>query len=245
MSITRTATGKFYVSVFTQQEAKYLPKTDKEVGIDLGLTDFVITSDNRKFENNRYHNKYAKQLKTAQQHLSRKEKGSNGFEKQRLKVANIYEKIASCRLDTLHKVSKELVDAYDTIVCEDLHVKGMVKNRKLAKHISDASWGHFVTLLQYKCNWYGKSLIKVNRFFPSSKTCSNCGWINQDLKLSDRQWTCNPCGVVHDRDFNASRNILLEGLKIISGGTLDYKGGEEIRPEFSGRTLRSLKPICL
>ena len=221
MSITKTPTGKYYVSIFTEQEVEELPKTNKQVGIDLGLKDFVITSGNKKFKNNRYTKKYAKQLKKAQQHLSRKQKGSNGFEKQKLKVAKIHEKIASCRLDTLHKVSKELVESYDLISIEDLNVKGMIKNHKLSKHIADASWGTFVTLLQYKCDWYGKELVKVNRFYPSSKTCGDCGWINQELKLSDREWTCKSCGVVHDRDVNASMNILKEGLKIFGQGHND------------------------
>lgn len=226
MSITKTPTGKYYVSIFTEQEADELSKTNRQVGIDLGLKDFVITSDNKKFKNNRYTKKYAKQLKKAQQHLSRKQKGSNGFEKQKIKVAKIHEKIASCRLDTLHKVSKELVKSYDLISIEDLNVKNMIKNHKLSKHIADASWGNFVTLIQYKCDWYGRELVKVNRFYPSSKTCGDCGWINQNLKLSDREWTCKSCGVVHDRDVNASRNILKEGLKNISAGTVEYTDGD-------------------
>ena len=242
MSISKTPTGKYYVSIFTEQIIDELPKTGKQVGIDLGLKDFVITSEGTKFKNNRYTKKYAKQLKKAQQHLSRKQKGSNGFEKQKLKVAKIHEKIASCRLDTLHKVSKELVKSYDLISIEDLNVKGMIKNHKLSKHIVDASWGNFVTLLQYKCDWYGKQLIKVNRFFPSSKCCSECGWINQELKLSDRVWTCNSCGVVHDRDWNASKNILKEGLKNISAGTVDYKGGEEIRPTSLAHSMKPEAP---
>lgn len=223
MNITKTPTGKYYVSIFTEQEVEQLPKTNKQVGIDLGLKDFVITSDNKKFKNNRYTKKYAKQLKKAQQHLSRKQKGSNGFEKQKLKVVKIHEKIASCRLDTIHKVSYQLVNENDLIVCEDLNVKGMIKNHKLAKHIADASWGNFVTLLQYKCDWYGKELVKVNRFYPSSKTCGDCGWINKELKLPDREWTCKSCGVVHDRDVNASRNILKEGLKIFGQGLSNTK----------------------
>ena len=223
MNIIKTPTGKYYVSVFTEQEIEDLPKTNKQVGIDLGLKDFVITSNNKKFKNNRYTKKYAKQLKKAQQHLSRKQKGSNGFEKQKLKVAKIHEKIASCRLDTLHKVSHQLVNQYDLISIEDLNVKGMIKNHKLSKHIADASLGNFVTLLQYKCDWYGKELVKVNRFYPSSKTCGDCGWINQNLKLSDREWTCNSCGVIHDRDVNASRNILKEGLKISGKGLASTK----------------------
>jgi len=213
MNITKTPTGKYYVSIFTEQEIEQLPKTNKKVGIDLGLKNFVITSDGIKYKNNRYTKKYSRQLKKAQQHLSRKEKGSNGFEKQKLKVAKIHEKISSSRLDTLHKVSYQLVKENDLIIVEDLNVKGMIKNPKLSKHISDASWGNFVNLLNYKCDWYGKELVKVNRFYPSSKTCNCCGWINQNLKLSEREWICK-CGKKHDRDLNASKNILKEGLKI-------------------------------
>ena len=234
MNITKTPTGKYYVSIFTEQEIKGLPKTNKQVGIDLGLKAFVITSDNKKFKNNRYTKKYAKDLKKAQQHLSRKQKGSNGFEKQKLKVAKIHEKIANSRLDTLHKVSHQLVNENDLIVCEDLNVKGMINNHKLSKHIADASWGNFVTLLQYKCDWYGKELVKVNRFYPSSKTCGNCGWINQELKLSDREWTCESCGVVHDRDVNASCNILKEGLKIFGQGLSNTK--VEDKSDYLGST---------
>lgn len=242
MTITKTPTGKYYVSIFTEQVIEELPKSNKQVGIDLGLKDFAITSDGKKFKNNRYTKKYANQLKKAQQHLSRKQKGSNGFEKQKLKVAKIHEKIANCRLNTLHKVSKKLVSEYDVIVCEDLNVKGMVKNHRLSKHIADASWGNFITLLQYKCNWYGKELIKVNRFYPSSKVCGECGWINQNLKLSDREWTCSSCGIVHDRDVNASRNILKEGLRNISAETVDYTGGEEIRPTLLAHSMKPEAP---
>ena len=182
----------------------------------------LFRSDNKKFKNNRYTKKYARELKKAQQHLARKQKGSNGFEKQKLKVAKIHEKIASCRLDTLHKVSKELVESYDLISVEDLNIKGMIKNKKLSKHIADASWGNFVNLLQYKSDWYGRELVKVNRFFPSSKTCNECGWINQNLKLSDREWTCKN-GHKLDRDLNASQNILKEGLKIFGQGLSNTK----------------------
>lgn len=239
MNITKTPTGKYYVSIFTEQTIEELPKTNKQVGIDLGLKDFVITSDGIKFKNNRYTKKYSRKLKKAQQHLSRKEKGSNGFEKQKLKVAKIHEKISSCRLDTLHKVSKELVEEYDLISIEDLNVKGMIKNHKLSKHIADVSWGNFVTLLQYKCDWYGKELVKVNRFYPSSKTCGDCGWINQNLKLSDRKWTCKSCGVIHDRDVNASKNILKEGLKIYGKGLAITK--VERKSDFSNKA-HSMKP---
>jgi len=141
-------------------------------------------------------------------------------------------------LDTLHKVSKKLVESYDLISVEDLNVKGMIKNHKLSKHIADASWGNFINLLQYKCNWYGKELVKVNRFYPSSKTCNSCGWINQGLKLSDREWTCK-CGETHDRDINASKNILKEGLKIFGQGLSNTK--VERKSDFSNKA-HSMKP---
>ena len=186
------------------------------------MKDFVITSDNKKFKNNRYTKRYERQLAKAQKHLSRKQKGSNGFEKQRLKVAKIHEKISNSRLDTLHKVSTQLVKSNDLIAIEDLNVEGMIKNRKLSKHIADASWGTFVNLLEYKSEWYGRKLVKINRFFPSSKTCHQCGWIKQDLKLSDREWTCKN-GHILNRDHNAGINILKEGLKIFGKGLASTK----------------------
>jgi putative transposase len=219
-------------------------KTGKEVGIDLGLKDFVITSDGDKYSNNRYTKLYAKKLKSNQQHLSRKIKGSNRYVKQRIKVATIHKKITNSRVDNLHKVSTKLVKEYDLIAIEDLNVKGMVKNKKLSKHISDASWGRFVIMLTYKSEWNDKQLVKINRFYPSSKTCNCCGYINSSLKLSDRNWTCPVCNTELDRDINASINILNEGYRInnnISAGTVDYRRGDEIRPTSVGTICETSK----
>jgi len=227
MCLIKESSGKYYVSIFTTQDSKDLPKTGKAVGIDLGIKDFLVASDDTRFANHRYTKKYEKKLATAQQHLSRKKKGSHSYEKQRRKVAKIHEKISNCRKDNLHKVSKQLVEDYDVIVCEDLHVKGMIKNRKLSKHIADASWGTFLTYLSYKCDWYGKKMETVDRFYPSSKTCSQCGWINQGLELSDREWTCSN-GHTVNRDRNAAINILNEGLKQLSSGTGDHTNGEDV-----------------
>lgn len=223
MAISKTANGKYYVSIFTDQQVQDLPKTGKSVGIDLGLKDYAITSDGKKYKNHKYLKRYERKLGNAQQHLSRKQKGSNSYENQRRKVAQLHEKVSNSRKDRLHKISKELVEEYDRIVVEDLNVKGMVKNRRLSKHISDASWGMFTTFLSYKCKWYGKELVTIDRFFPSSKTCNNCGWIKQDLRLQDREWTCDNCNETLDRDENASKNILW-------AGTAHYKGGVKIRP---------------
>jgi len=212
-TISKTPTGQYFVSILTEQEYNPKKKTGKSVGIDLGLKDFAITSDGIKYKNNRYTKRYARKLKKAQQHLSRKQKGSNGFEKQKLKVAKIHEKITNTRQDVLHKVSNEIVNNYDVICLEDLNIKGMIKNRKLSKHISDASWGMFVRFVEYKADWNDKTVVKINRWCPSSKTCNVCGYINQDLNLSDREWICKN-GHKLDRDLNASQNILKEGLKI-------------------------------
>ncbi|WP_417362381.1 RNA-guided endonuclease TnpB family protein [Galbibacter sp.] len=217
MTITRTQAGKYFVCIFTQQEIKQLPKIKKAIGVDLGIKDFAITSDGKKFKNNRYTNKYALQLKKAQKHLSRKKKGSNGFENQRRKVAKVYEKISNSRLDNLHKVSSELVRDNQIIVVENLNVRGMIEDKKLSKPITDASWGTFLELLHYKCDHYGRKLIKVDRFLPSSKICNACGWINEDLSLADREWTCGN-GHHLDRDINAAKNILKEGWEIYRQG---------------------------
>ena len=238
-TLSKTPTGKYFVSILSEEQYQPKEKTGAVCGIDLGLKDLAITSDGIKFKNNRYTKKYERDLAKAQKHLSRKQKGSNSFERQRRKVAKIHEKISNTRQDVLHKVSHQLVSDYDLIALEDLNVKGMMSNRKLSKHIADASWGTFVRFLEYKADWNDKQVVKINRFYPSSKTCNVCGWINQDLNLSVREWTCKN-GHHLDRDENAAKNILNEGLKIISSGTGDYTGGD------SNKTLvtkhKSVKP---
>lgn len=232
-TITKTSTNKFFVSILVETEHIKLSKTNKSIGIDLGLKDFVITSDGYKYKNNKYTKTYEKKLKIAQQHLSRKKKDSNRYKQQRLKAAKIHEKITNSRIDNLHKISHDLITKYDIIYLEDLNIKGMVKNHKLAKHISDASWGNFVNMLIYKAEWNNKEIIKINRFYPSSKACNICGYINQDLKLDIRSWICPICNTNHDRDINAAKNIYKEGLKI-SSGTDDHRRGDEIRPVTTG-----------
>ena len=209
----------------------------------MGIKDFVITSDGYKYKNNRYTKTYQTLLRKAQQHLNRKKKGSNCYEKQRLKVANLHKKITNSRLDNLHKVSSELIKKYDLIFLEDLNIKGMIKNHKLSKHIADASWSKFVELLTYKAEWNDKQIVKIDRFFPSSKTCNSCGHINQNLDLNIREWTCPSCNTKLDRDLNASKNILIEGYKHISSGTDDYRSGGEIRPTLVGTTCETSKVL--
>ncbi len=237
-TVSRTPTGKYYISILTEQEpTKHLPKTNKSIGIDLGIKDFAITSEGHRYINPKFLYKFQRQLKTAQQHLSRKVKGSKSRERARLKVARIHEKITNSRNDMQHKVSMSLIRKYDMIALEDLNVKGMVKNHCLAKAISDAAWSSFVTKLTYKAQWYGKEVIKINRFFPSSKTCIDCGHINQGLTLDVRNWTC-VCGSRHDRDVNASKNILKRALVIQSSGTDDYRNGAGVRPKVVSKATR-------
>jgi putative transposase len=248
MTVSKDCDGKYYVSILSEQEYEPIEKTNSVVGIDLGLKDFVVTSDGRKYARHKFLSKYEKRLKRAQKHLSRKRKGSHSSEKQRRKVASIHKKVANSRNDMLHKVSTDLVRKYDVICCEDLNVKSMMKNHKLAKSISDASWGTFITYLQYKCEREDKQLIKINRWFPSSQICSKCGHINKSTKnLSVRMWKCPNCGASHDRDVNAAINILNEGTKTnTSAGTVDYTGGDGVRLlDNKSSRLRSRKPTGL
>ena len=229
MTVSVTPGGKYYVCIMAHVEVGDLEKTNLSVGIDLGLKDFVITSNGDRYSSNKFIKKYSKKLATMQKHLSRKKKGSGSWNRQRIKVARLQEKITSCRNDKLHKISVELIRRYDVVCCEDLNVKGMAKNHHLAKAVSDASWGTFVTMLEYKAKWYGKELVKIGRFYPSSKTCHHCGHVKEDLSLEDRYYTCPNCGELIDRDLNAAKNIRDEGLRNISAGTVDYTDGEGVR----------------
>jgi putative transposase len=234
-TFSKTPTNEFFVSILLETDHKKFEKTGKSVGIDLGIKDFLATSEGYKYKNNRWTKKYAKKLKENQKKLSKKVKGSNRYNKQKLKVATIHKKITNSRMNNLHKVSTELVRKYDTIFLEDLNIKGMIKNHKLSKHIADTSWSKLISMLEYKALWNDKQIIKIDRFFPSSKQCSCCGWINQNLDLSIREWTCPNCKTKLDRDLNASKNILKEGIKTLSSGTDDYRRGDEIRPVLTGK----------
>ena len=231
-TISKAPSGKYFVS-FLCEVPKHIPltKTGRSIGIDLGLKDFLITSEGQRFTNPKFYTSNQKVLTRAQKHFSRKQKGSKRYEKQRIKVARIHEKIANSRNDMQHKVSLNLIKAYDLIALEDLNVKGMVKNHKLAKAIQDVSWSSFIAKLEYKANWYGKEVYQNDRFFPSSKTCSCCGHIKESLSLDERSWTCAKCNTKHDRDVNAARNLLQRALTVKSSGTDDYRHGAEVSPE--------------
>jgi len=241
-TLSKTPTGKYFVSILTEKEYTPSVKTNQSVGIDLGIKDFLVLSNGTKIKNHRFLKHYERLLTKNQKHLSRKTKGSSRYEKQRIKVAKIHEKITNSRMDLIHKTTLNLVNKYDKIYLEDLNVKGMMKNHKLAKAIGDVSWGKFIETLTYKAGWNDKEIIHIDRFFPSSKTCNTCGYINNGLTLKDRTWTCSECGEFHDRDINASINILNEGCrKDISGGTSDYKRRVKIIPLFDGTGVEALK----
>lgn len=242
-TIIKTPSNKYEVAVLVEESIQALPKTGKQVGIDFGLKDLVITSDNEIFKAHKFYIQYQKELSKADKDLSRKQKGSHSYEKQRIKAARIHAKIANCRKDLAHKIALYLVKNYDLIVLENLSIQNMVKNKKLSKAISDAGWGLIKQFITYKADWYGKELIKIDRFFPSSRLCNVCSYKNKDLKLSDRSWDCPQCNTHHDRDFNAAQNILNEGLRIkeslknTSAGTVDYKSGDDVRPVPAGSCL--------
>ena len=236
--------GRWQVSLLVEDSTvKPLPQTKKSVGVDLGIAHLAITSDGEKISNPRHFNKHYKRLRRAQKALSRKMKGSKNREKARRKVAKIYTKITDARTDYLHKLSTRLVRENQTIVVEDLSVKNMVKNPKLARHISDCAWGEFVNQLDYKCQWYGRTLVKVDKWFPSSKRCGHCGHIVESLPLNVREWTCPECGMHHDRDLNAAKNLLAAGHAVsVCGADVRPKGHESRGQLRKTRKGRKQKP---
>ena len=223
-TISKTATGKYFISILCEEEILPLPKTDSNLGIDLGLENFAILSTGEKISNPKFLVSLSKKLAKEQKILSRKgllakKKGmklskSSNYQKQKLKVARLHEKIVHQRKDFLHKLSTHLIKNHDVICVEDLASKNLMKNHHLARAIEDVSWYEFVRQLRYKADWYGKKVVTISRWFPSSQLCSSCGLDSGKKPLSVREWTCESCGTHHDRDINASLNILKEGLSL-------------------------------
>lgn len=216
ITLSKTPTNKYFASILIDNKTelpKPIKKSNNIIGIDLGIKSFIVTSNGEKFDNPKHLKKSLVRLKWLQKQLSRKQKGSNRREIYRLKVAKLHEKISNQRYNFLHKVSDAITKQYDIICMENLQVANLLKNHCLAQSICDSGWGIFETLLKYKCEWRGKQLVKIGTFEPSSKTCSNCGSINNGLTLADREWVCPSCGKLLDRDINAAVNILSFGIR--------------------------------
>lgn len=212
ITISKDKAGRYFVSMLCEFEPTALPVTPNMVGIDVGLNHLFITDSGEKVDNPRHTKRYEKKLAYLQRKLAKKQKDSKNRDKARQKVARLHAKIADSRLDNLHKLSRKLINENQVVCVESLQVKNMIRNPKLAKHIVDASWGEFVRQLEYKAEWANRTIAKIDRFFPSSKRCSCCGFINESMPLSVRDWVCPSCETHHDRDINAAKNIKTAGL---------------------------------
>ncbi len=224
VTISKDAADRYFVSILVEQDIPHLKPIEQTVGADLGLKDVVILSTGEKVGNPHFFTKEEKKLAKAQRRHAKKKKGSKNRAKAAKKVARIHASIADRRRDFLHKLSTRLIRENQTICVESLAVKNMVKNHSLAKAISDVGWSAFVSQLEYKAKWYGRNVVKIDRWYPSSKRCSNCGHLLDSLPLEVRQWTCPACGVTHDRDVNAAKNVHAAGLAVFEGS------GEAVRP---------------
>jgi putative transposase len=218
VTITKDCANRYFVSMLVEDNIEPLPVINKMVGLDLGLKSMVILSTGEAVGNPKFYAKDEKRLAKAQRRHAKKKKGSKNRDKARLKVARVHARINDRRRDYQHKLSTRIIHENQVICIESLAVKNMVKNHKLAKAISDVGWGEFVRQLEYKSEWYGRTLVKIDRFFPSSKTCYDCKHVLDSLTLDVRAWACPECGVVHDRDTNAALNILAEGLSVSACG---------------------------
>ena len=217
-TISQVPSSKYYISFNVEIWIQELPKTEKEIGLDLGIKELLITSDKEHFENPKTLYKYEKQLAKLQRQLAHKKKFSNNWYKQKHKIASLHEKIFNIRKDNLHKISHKLIQENQLIVSEDLKISNMIKNHHLAKSIADVSWYELTRQINYKSDWYGRQYIKIGTYYPSSQTCNCCGYKYTATKdLSVRYWTCPNCDTYHDRDENAADNILAEGKRILRG----------------------------
>ena len=217
ITVSMTTDNKYYISLLVEEENKPKKPTDGMIGLDLGIKDLIVDSNGKKYKNHKYLTKSQDKLAREQRKLSKMVKGSNNRNKQRIKVARLYKKICNQRNDYLHKLSRRIIDENQVIVLEDLKVKDMMSDSKIARNIADASWSRLVSILTYKANWYNRKVIKIPAAYPSSQLCSKCGYKNSITKdLAIRKWTCPECGSIHDRDINAARNILSKGIELLT-----------------------------
>jgi putative transposase len=239
VTITKDGAGRYFVSVLVEEDIAPLPVTPNMVGLDLGLKSMVITSDGHTYGNPRFFAKDEKKLAKAQRTHARKRKGSKNRDKARKKVARIHARIADRRRNYQHQLSTQIIRENQIVCVESLQVKNMVKNHCLAKSISDVGWGEFVRQLEYKAEWYGRTLVKIDKWYPSSKRCFDCGHVLETLSLDVREWTCPECGVHHDRDINAARNILAAGLAVNACGEAVRPGRVKAHPGASRRSRKA------
>jgi putative transposase len=223
VTVSRDTAGRYFISILVEEEIAALPPSSGQVGIDLGLQDMVVLNSGEKVGNPRFFAQDAQRLAKAQRRLAKKQLGSRNRDKARRTVARIHAKIADRRRDFLHKLSTRVIRENQTICVESLQVKAMAKHPTLARAIHDVGWGEFVRQLEYKAEWYGRILVRIDKWYPSSKRCATCGHILETLSLDVRQWTCPECGAVHDRDVNAAKNVLAAGLAVSACG-------EAVRP---------------
>ena len=211
-TLSKNTAGQYYISIITEREVNTLPANDNKIGVDVGIKDFAVCSNGKRFENPKYLIKKERKLKRIQRSLSRKKKGSNNRNKMRLLLSKLHNKVTNSRKEFHHQISHKITSENQAIVIEDIQVKNLMKNHKLAKHITDVAWGQFINQLEYKSKWRDRTIIKIDRFYPSSKTCNNCNYIYEGLTLKMRSWVCPECKSELDRDYNASLNILKQGL---------------------------------
>lgn len=232
VTVSRDPAGRYFVSLTCEIEKEPLPTTNTSVGVDLGVTDLVVTSGGFKSGNPRHLDADLYRLRKAQRRLSKKQKGSQNYRKQRQRVARLHARIADKRKDFLHKLSRRIVDENQVIAFETLAVKHMQKNGSLARHIADASWSELVRQVQYKAEWAGRTVVQIDRWFPSSKRCSDCGYLSPKMPLDIRTWRCPDCGSIHDRDVNAAKNIRTVGLTGLALSENDCGGHSKTREAF-------------
>lgn len=243
VTISKNASGKYFASIQGEFEIPEKESTGEVIGVDLGIKTLLVDSNGEEIKNEGFLKKHIRKLKYLQRQNSKKKKGSNSREKSRIKLAKEYQKVTNQRNNYLHQVSSQLINDNQVICLEDLAVKNMMKNHKLAQSISDVSWGSLVSMLKYKAAWYNRQVIQIDRFYPSSKTCSHCHHQMDSMDLSIREWVCPSCGTHHDRDVNAAKNILRQGLNIMSGlGTKPDSKQKRMEASGSKQSQRSPEP---
>jgi putative transposase len=238
VTITKDCANRYFISILIEEDIKHLPVINKQVGLDLGLKSMVIASDGHTYGNPKFFAKDEKKLAKAQRRHAKKKKGGKNRRKAQLKVARIHARIADRRRDYQHKLSTKIIRENQIVCVEGLQVKNMVQNYSLAKAISDVGWSELVRQLEYKAQWYGRTFVKIDKWYPSSKRCFDCGHVLDSLPLDIRFWTCPECGVQHDRDINAARNILAAGLAVAACGEAVRPGAVKANP---GKSPRSRK----